>query len=154
MIRGRVAIITGTLLLAAGAWSHASQRLATAETAGFIVEAGRGGAPAARRAVESVGGSVTTDLPIIDAVAAQLTHRQRQRLAKQRNIRGVFTDATVELKSDRANVRDNFERVQWNNNDGRHRWATSWTETEDDGSPLTGKVAITLNLLASGRLTF
>jgi serine protease AprX len=143
----RVGIIAGTVLLAAGAWSHA-------ETAGFIVEADRGGAVAARGAVEAVGGRVTTDLPIIDAVAAQLTLRQRQRLTNHRNIRRVSADAPVELKSERANVRDNFDRVQWNNNDGRHRWATSWTETGDDGSPLTGKVSITLNLLASGRLAF
>lgn len=150
----RVMIIAGTLLLAAGAWSQASQRLERTQTASFIVEANRGGAHAARRAVETVGGRVTSDLSIIDAVAAQLTDRQRQRLATRREIRGVFADAPVELKSERANVLDNFERVQWNNNDGRHRWATSWVESGDDGSPLTGKVAITLNLLASGRLAF
>lgn len=154
MICGRAAIIAGTILLTAGALSQASQRLDKTQTASFIVEAGSGDAVAARRAVESVGGRVTVDLPIIDAVAAQLTHRQRQRLKVDKNIRGVFADAAVELKSDRANVRDSFERVQWNNNDGRHRWATSWTETEDDGSPSTGKVAISLNLLASGRLSF
>ena len=150
----RVAIIAGTILLAVGAWSQASQRSDRTETGGFIIEASGGGSQAARRAVESVGGRVTGDLPIIDAVAAQLTQRQRERLAAKANIRGVFKDETVELKSDRANVRDNFERVQWNNNDGRHRWATPWVETEDDGSPLTGKVAVTLNLLASGRLSF
>lgn len=154
MTRGRVAIIAGSILLAAAAWGHASQRLERTETASFIVEASRGGSPAARRAVESVGGRVTTELPIINAVAAQLTHLQRQRLTAQKNIRGVSMDAPVELKADRVNVRDNFERVQWGNNDGRHRWATSWTESEDDGSPLTGKVAITLNLLTSGRLAF
>lgn len=154
MTRGRVAIIAGTILLAAGAWVQASQRLEASETASFIVEAHRGGAVAARSAVESVGGRVTTELPIIDAVAAQLTHRQHQRLTAQRNIRGVSADAPVELKSGRANVRDNFERVQWTNNDGRHRWATAWTETEDDGSPLTGKVSVTLNVLTSGRLAF
>jgi serine protease AprX len=154
MTFGRVGIIAGTVLLAAGAWCHASQRSATMETAGFIVESNRGGAAAARLAVEKVGGRVTTELPIIDAVAAQLTSRQRERLAMQKNVRGVFVDAPVELKSERANVRDNFDNVQWNNNDGRHRWATAWTESGDDGSALTGKVAISLNLLSSGRLTF
>jgi subtilisin family serine protease len=152
MTYGRVAIITGTIALAAVAWT--SQRLEGEETASFIVEAGRGGALAARRAVETVGGQVTSELPIIDAVAAQLTHPQRQRLAKQSEVRGVFADAPVQLNSDRANVRDNFDRVQWSNNDGRHRWATPWVEAGDDGSPLTGKVAITLNLLASGRVAF
>lgn len=154
MTVGRAGIIAGSILLAASAWGNASQRSATTETTSFIVEASRGGAAAARHAVERVGGRVTTDLTIIDAVAAQLTSRQRERLAAQRNIRGVFVDAPVELKSDRANVRDNFDRVQWTNNDGRHRWATAWTETGDDGSPLTGKVAISLNLLSSGRLSF
>jgi len=44
----RVGIIAGTVLLAAGAWSQA-------ETASFIVEADRGGAVAARGAVERAG---------------------------------------------------------------------------------------------------
>src|SRR5687768_6814272 len=152
MTVGRAGIIAGSILLAASAWGSASQRLAKTETTSFIVEASRGGAAAARHAVERVGGRVTTDLTIIDAVAAQLTSRQRERLAAQGNIRGVFVDAPVELKSDRANVRDNFDSVQWTNNDGRHRWATAWRESGDDGSPLTGKIAISLNLLASGRL--
>jgi subtilisin family serine protease len=154
MIYVRAGIIAGTILLVTGAWGHASQRSDKPEPTSFIVEARRGGALAAQRAVETVGGRVTADLPIIDAVAAQLTARQRQRLAIQPNIRGVFADAPVELQSERVNVRDNFDRLQWNNNDGRHRWATAWMETGDDGSPLTGKVAITLNLLASGRLAF
>lgn len=139
------------LALTAGAWS---QRPASAEADSFIVEARHGGAAAAHIAVEAAGGRVTAQLPFIDAVVARLTQRQRQQLAAQAGIRSVFADAPVELKSSRANVRDNFDRVQWNNNDGQHRWATSWTETGDDGSPLTGKVAVTLNLLASGRLAF
>lgn len=148
-------ILAGTTFaLAAGAWSLASQRSAVAETSGFIVEARSGGAHAAHDAVAAAGGRVTAELPLIDAVAAQLTQRQRQRLAAHTGIRSVFADAPVELKSTLSNVRDNFDRVQWANNDGRHRWATSWMETGDDGSPLTGKVAITLNVLASGRLAF
>lgn len=150
-----LAILAGaTFALATGAWALASQRSAGAETSGFIVEARRGGALAARGAVEAAGGHVTAELPLIDAVAAQLTQRQRQRLAAHTGIRSVFADAPVELKSSQSNVRDNFDRAQWNNNDGQHRWATSWTETGDDGSPLTGKVAMTPNLLASGRLAF
>jgi serine protease AprX len=154
MLRGRVGIIAGSVLLAASACSHVSRPPAAAVTASFIVEASSGGAVAARHAVETVGGRVTGDLPIIDAVAAQLTDGQRQQLATQRNIRRVSADAPIELKSDRANVRDNFDRVQWNNNDGRHRWSTAWTETGDDGSPLTGTVEITLNVLTGGRLAF
>src|SRR5262245_60389124 len=100
-----VAILAG-LALTAAAWSFMSQR-ETAQSASFIVAASEGGASAARRAVEAIGGHVTAELPIIDAVTAQLTGRQRQRLAKLTEIRSVFADAPVELKSDRANVRDN-----------------------------------------------
>ncbi len=147
-----LAILGGAALaVAAGVWS---QWPASAETNSFIVEARRGGAAAANTAVEAAGGRVTAELPLIDAVVARLTQRQRRLLAAHTDIRSVFADAPVELKSSRSNVRDNFDRVQWNNNDGQHRWATSWTETGDDGSPLTGKVAVTLNLLASGRLAF
>jgi subtilisin family serine protease len=148
-------VIAATLLaLVSCTQSQMPHRSAGTQPASFIVEAGQGGTLAAHRAVEAVGGRVTAELPIIDAVVAQLTQRQRQRLAAQPGIRSLFADAPVELKADRANVRDNFDRVQWNNNDGRHRWATPWIESGDDGSPLTGKVAITLDLLASGRLAF
>lgn len=143
-----------TLALAAGAWGLAVQRSAVAETSSFIVEAKSGGALAAHRAVEAAGGHVTAELPLIDAVAAKLTQRQRQRLAAHTGIRSVFADAPVELQSILSNVRDNFDRAQWNNDDGQHRWATGWMETGDDGSPLTGKVAITPMLLTSGRLAF
>lgn len=150
-----LAILAGTTFaLAAGAWALASRRPAEAETSGFIIEARSGGAPVARDVVAAAGGRVTAELPLIDAVAAQLTPGQRRRLAANTGIRSVFADATIELKSTLSNVRDNFDRVQWANNDGRHRWASSWTESGDDGSPLTGKVAISLNLLASGRLAF
>jgi subtilisin family serine protease len=146
-------IVATAAALAAGAWgSLVSQRAAT-HTDGFIVEAKRGGTLAARRAVEAVGGRVTAALPVIDAVAAQLTQRQRQRLATNSAIRSVFEDAVVKLKSSQSNVRDNFDRVQWDNNDGEHRWSTAWTESADDGLALTGKVSITPALLG-GRLAF
>lgn len=146
MTVGLARILAGTMLVAASA--------ASAGTASFIVEANRGGTASARRAVEAAGGRVTTELPIIDAVAARLTAAQRERLARQRNIRSVAVDAPVELESERASVRDNFDSAKWDNNDGRHRWTGAWLESGDDGSPLAGKVAITLNLLASGRLAF
>lgn len=151
---GIAVIIAGAIGLTAHAWQQLSLNAPAREIASFVVEASRGGALAARDAVEAVGGRVTTELPIINAVAAQLTDQQRKQLVALANIRSVFADAPLELQSDRANVRDNFDRVQWNNNDGRHRWSTSWVEAGDDDSPLTGKVAITLNLLASGRLAF
>jgi hypothetical protein len=150
-----LAILAGTTFaLAAVSWAVTTRRSAEAEISSFIVEASSGGALLARDAVEVAGGRVTAELPLIDAVAAQLTPGQRRRLAAHTGIRSVFADAPVELKSTLSSVRDNFDRVQWANNDGKHRWASSWTETGDDGSPLTGKVAITPNLLASGRLVF
>jgi hypothetical protein len=107
-------ILAGTAFaLATGIWGLASRRPAKAETSGFIVESKSGGALAARGAVEGAGGRVTAELPLIDAVAAQLTQRQRQQLAAHTGIRSVFTDAPVELKSALSNVRDNFDRIQW-----------------------------------------
>lgn len=151
-----LAILVITAALTAGCRGGLATQppAAAAQSGSFIVEARRGGALTAQRAVEAVGGQVTTDLPVIDAVAARLTPEQRQRLAANSAIRSVFEDVAVELTSSRANVRDNFDRVQWNNNDGQHRWSTSWTESGDDGSALTGKASIAPGLLASGRLVF
>lgn len=148
-----LAILAITCALTAGLWcGPASQPSTEAQSDNFIVEARRGGVLAARRAIEAVGGRVTIELPVIDAVAAQLTPTQQQRLAANNAIRSVFEDVAVELTSSRPNVRDNFDRAQWNNNDGQHRWSTSWAESGDDGSPLTGKASIAPGLLASGRL--
>ena len=62
-------LAAATFAYAAGAWGRSPR----AETSGFIVEARNGGAAAARKIVRSVGGQVTGELPLIDAVTAQLT---------------------------------------------------------------------------------
>lgn len=148
-----LAITAGAALIQIHAVPHSTPvRCAEAQSGSFIVEASS--TSAARSAVQSVGGRTTAELPIIGAVAAQLTASQRTALKARPGIRSVFEDASVELKSEVSSVRDNFERVQWDNNDGKQRWSTPWTESGDDGSPLLGKVTITPALLASGRLAF
>jgi subtilisin family serine protease len=124
--------------------SHA-QSTANPEGLGYIVEAIS--STAARNAVVSAGGEVTSDLPIIEAVAARLTHAQRTALAQDRQLR-IVPDSQVRLAAasvtaaPTSNVRDNFQTASWNNNDGDHLWATPWVETGDDGQPATGNIAI------------
>src|SRR5262245_8954076 len=108
-----LAIVAATAAVATGTWGLARHSPESVATASFIVEARTGGVLTARRAIEAVGGHVTTELPIIDAVTAQLTSTQRQQLATNGAIRSVFEDAAVDLASARANVRDTFERARW-----------------------------------------
>src|SRR4029453_13624226 len=102
---------------------------------------------AARAAVTAAGGRVTQDLKIIDAVVAQLTPADRDRLKALSEIRGVFADAPVKVSSvsnapSVSTVADRFSATSYANNDGTHRWASSWIEFGDDSQPLTGKVGV------------
>ena len=153
--RGLVMLMPVALAAAAiAAGVHLCAVRSVPATGHYIVGAANVGT--ARAAVAAVGGAVRQELGIIDSVTATLTAAQRARLAARRDIRSVFADAPVKLASLDATdtVADNFNQVSFSNDDGTHRWATPWVETGDDGQPLTGKCAITLNLLSSGRLAF
>jgi serine protease AprX len=54
-------------------------------------------ADGARQAVESVGGRVTTELPIVDGVAAEVEHRALDALRSTRGVRAVTPNAPVRL---------------------------------------------------------
>ena len=116
----------------------------------FIVEGT--GVAAARDAVTLAGGEVTHELAIIDAVTAVLTPSQRDVVRRNPAVRSVFADASVELATASVSpavstVRDEFNAVSWKNDDGTHRWAGPWVESGDDGQALSGKLAVSLNLL-------
>ena len=83
--------LTVTALFTLGTALFAASAGAATRT-GFIVETH--GDVSAAKAVRQIGGRVTRDLPIIDAVAAQLTSAQAARLRKSTNL-SVFPDASV-----------------------------------------------------------
>jgi len=90
-------------------------------------------------AVRGVGGGLTHDLPIIDAVAATVTTSQRERLAR-RGFRlyddhEVRSTATSTATSATRTVRDQFYPVSYSNNHGTQRWTNDWVEVGDDGEP-------------------
>jgi serine protease AprX len=88
-------------------------------------------------AVRGVGGILTHDLSVIDAVAAPLTRRQRAQLA-ERGFR-LYDDhevrSTGTATSASRTVKDQFTQVSYSNNHGTQRWANNWVEIGDDGEP-------------------
>ncbi len=91
---------------------------------------------AAARAVRGVGGVITHELSVIDAVAVELTPRQQAKLRRQ-GLR-LYDDSPVEAATLTAGtqvVLDHFTAVSYSNNDGTQRWATDWIEQGDDGQP-------------------
>ena len=73
--------------------SSVQQPTPTAQTASYIVQAES--LEAAAQVVTSVGGTVTHQLGIIDAVAARFTPQQLENLARQPNSVRIFEDATA-----------------------------------------------------------
>ena len=67
-----------------------------AETRRVIVQAADSATAAER--VRAMGGVVTHELGIIDAVAAELTPAQRRALERQAAVRRIYDDGTVEAR--------------------------------------------------------
>jgi serine protease AprX len=88
-----VATLLAALTLCAQALAATpAHRHVAAVATGYIVEAN--GSGSAAKAVRSVGGRVTRDLPIIDGVAAQLTSAQAAQLRKSASL-SLFADGTL-----------------------------------------------------------
>jgi serine protease AprX len=98
----RAAIATplaaGLLLAAAPAVAAPQVPAAGGPTRAVVVQA-HAGAHAAAQAVAAVGGSVSADLPLVDAVAARVPADRLAALSRRPGIRAVTPDAPVELRS-------------------------------------------------------
>ena len=94
-----------------------------------------------RRNIDRVGGEITHELALIDAVAVSLTDAEHAAL--------VALDSTVRLHGDRQvtsastvpRFADSFDATSYDGTVGNLRWSSSWVE-QDDGSPLTGDIAL------------
>jgi subtilisin family serine protease len=135
--------LAAAALAALTAWSPAPKT--DADRAPYIVQAHDAAAAAA--AVRGVGGTVSHELGIIQAVAGRLDEAQARALTA-RGLR-VYADREVRTAADIVSwtVSDSFATVAYSNNVGTKPWTGSWLEGGDDGKPGTGKVVISSGTL-------
>jgi serine protease AprX len=89
--------------------------------------------------VAELGGEVTKDLALINAFAAQLTARAAGRLATSPAVRWVSLDAPLRRSVlYEENVRDEFNTISYNGNDGLGTWAGDWIEVNENDGPGDG----------------
>ena len=102
------------------------------------------------QAVDVLGGNITKDLHIINAFAAEMKAKDVAQLAKIDGVKWVSLDGHVTSAGQISHtVRDEFAAVSYSNNNGTQNWASSWTETGDDGTAGSGSVKV-----ASAQLQF
>ena len=86
-------------------------------------------------AVESVGGTVTHKLDIIDGVGALLTPKQQQLLKNNRSIshlaenyrvQSTASNTSQSASSSLATVRDEFSEASFSLNAGTENWKNNW----------------------------
>jgi len=110
--------------------------------ASYIVQAADMESAAA--AVSAVGAEITHELAIIDAVGARLTPAEWAQLEALDGLR-LFQGRSVEVSTTTSaalTVRDEFNSVSYEHNDGMTNWNTNWVETGDDGSPSGGDITV------------
>ena len=99
---------------------------------------------AAAEAVDAVGGKITHELAIINAVGADLNLDQvRQLQAKEGVVLYENQGVNVSDTTGGLTVRDEFNDLSYSNNDGTVAWDGPWLELSDDGQPEHGDVSIT-----------
>ena len=97
----------------------------------------------AAEAVRAVGGTVTHELAIINAVGARLTLAQLDRLIDLDDLR-VYENRPLEVADSGSTetVRDEFAVQSYSNNDGTVNWASDWIETNDYGGATSGDIGV------------
>ena len=121
-----------------------------ASPASYIVQADS--VETAKALVESVGGVVTHELGIIRAAGADLSATQLTALEVLQAVDRIYPNNTARISakpgSDPApvpvveTVRDDFNIINYNNNDGTQPWLGPWQESQDDGTAGDGTVRI------------
>jgi len=106
----------------------------------------------AKALVESVGGVVTHELGIIRAAGADLSATQLTALEDLQSVDRIYPNNTARISakpgSDPApapvveTVRDDFNIINYNNNDGTQPWLGPWQESQDEGTAGDGTVRI------------
>jgi serine protease AprX len=91
-----------------------------------------------------MGGTVTKDLHIINALAATMRADTAVALARTDGIRWVNLDARVVKSQTETNiVSDYFNPRSFSNNDGTVAWAGDWTESGESDGPTRGDLLVT-----------
>ena len=111
----------------------------TADSVPFIVQGSS--ADQARTAVLALGGEITHELGIINAVGANLTISQRAALLAHAGLQ-LYADSTVDTAADTATVRDEFATIAYDNNDGTTDWAGPWVELNDYNGASGGDILV------------
>ena len=96
------------------------------------------------QAVGALGGTITKDLHIINAFAAEMKAKDVAQLAKIDGVKWVSLDGRVTSASlINYTVRDEFAAVSYSNNNGTQSWTGNWIETGEEGSASSGSMKIT-----------
>ena len=98
-------------------------------------------------AVESVNGTITHELNIINAVGANLSAPQLKALQSHPDINRLVENQTVTLESssDRQLILDSFNSPAYYNNNGTVGWSSEWLEEGEDDGPAAGVIQIVSN---------
>ena len=106
--------------------------------------------------VRAVGGSVTHELGVINAVGARLDPTQARRIRERDPQVRFYADRQFEVAATTTTtsrtVRDEFTNVSYANNNGTQRWSSDWIETGDDGLPYASDGASIVSDSGSNRL--
>ena len=138
--QSRVVLI---FLLFVGIISTTAIQASMVERKAYLVQGGD--ITAVSSAVSQTGGLLTHNLPIIDAVGAELTPKQVAQLEKSPAITRVMEDVDVTVTSDLNTVRDEFASVDYNNQDGTVDWVGPWHEAGESNGPSSGYMMILSN---------
>jgi serine protease AprX len=100
-----------------------------------------------------LGGTVTKNLPIINAFAAELPAGTVPALAQNPGVRWVSLDAPMVKagvpEDETVTVRDEFNAVSFTNSDGLVKWTSEWLEIGESDGPEAGDVRVTSYLAGS-----
>jgi hypothetical protein len=105
----------------------------------YIVQAAS--AASAGKMVYQVGGMVTHDLKIIQAVAARLNPAQVERLQKITGVK-IFRDHVLTTSGATETVSDTFSARRYDNHTGTKPWKTNWAESGETTNPTSGYIQV------------
>ena len=138
------AVILAALFLALMPLERTTQSTLDAPGASYIVQAAS--LEQAVGAVQDVGGEITHELGIINAVGARLTDGQRETLDALPQVR-TYRDREAQVAKrpvspTEGDLADFFDTASYSNNDGSYSWSGPWIEPYDNGSATSGSVRI------------
>ncbi len=143
MVRHKLKLVLGlAIVLLSITLSAAPKTFAQKETVQQSMIVVGDSADSVQAATRAVGATITHELDVINAVAAQLTEGQAIALAADPRVQALHTNETAYTNLAIHTQRDNFSTVAYNNNDGTDDFHSDWIEGKDDNSPSSGNVVI------------